>query len=184
MIPYIVTLPDVREDMRAELGIPDDAVVFGRHGGVGTFGVEFVRDAIKAAVAERRDAWFVLVNVERFVDSDRVLHVPLLVDRADIRRFVNTCDYMVHAHATGETFGLAPVEFGYVGAPVLTYLGSPQLAHVDILEDGLLLGYRSYDELVGYLTTLGRRTAPVATDIPERFSPERVMATFDEVFLH
>src|SRR5918996_4831755 len=55
VIPYIVTLPEVEEDMRAELGIADDAVVFGRHGGVGTFSVEFVRDAIKAAVAARRD---------------------------------------------------------------------------------------------------------------------------------
>jgi hypothetical protein len=184
VIPYIVTLPEVEEDMRAELGIPDDAVVFGRHGGVGTFGVEFVRNAIRAVVAERRDAWFVLVNVERFVDNDRVLHVPLLVDRADIRRFVNTCDYMLHAHATGETFGLAPAEFGYVGVPVLTYLDSPRLAHVDFLRDGLLLGYRSHDELVRYLTTLERRTAPVPNDIRELFSPERVMATFDEVFLH
>jgi hypothetical protein len=183
VVPHIVALPDVPDDFRDGLGIPNDAVVFGRHGGIGTFSVDFVRDAIRAAVDERNDISFVLINVERFYEHPRIVHVPPTTDRADIRRFVNTCDYMIHAYHLGETFGLAIAEFAYVGAPVLTFLPSPRKAHLDLLPDGLLLGYTAYEDLLGRLRTLERRTVPVPSDVRERYSVERVMSRFSDVFL-
>src|SRR6266511_5441409 len=183
VVPHIVSLPDVDDDLRAELGIPDDAVVFGRHGGLGNFDLEFVQDAVRSVLDERSDVWFVFLNVHRFSEHARVLHLPEVVDRADVRRFVNTCDYMLHAHRYGETFGLAVAEFAFVGAPVLTFLGSPRLAHLDLLSDGLLLGYTDYEDVMGYLTTLERRAAPVESDVPVRYGVERVMERFQEVFL-
>jgi hypothetical protein len=183
VVPHIVTLPDLDEDLREQLSVPEEAVVFGRHGGVGTFNVEFVRRAICAAVEQRDDVWFLLVNVDRFCEHPRVVHLPLLVDRAEVRTFVNTCDYMIHAHALGETFGLAVAEFAYVGAPVLTFLGSPRLAQLDLLNDELLLAYTDYDDVLTDFLKLPRRTRPADTDVPQRYSPERVMSRFDEVFL-
>jgi hypothetical protein len=183
VVPLIVTLPDVRDDFRAELGIPEEAVVFGRHGGVGTFSIDFVRDAIRSAVDERPDVWFLFTNVEPFHAHERIVHLPHVPDRASVRRFVNTCDYMIHAHALGEGFGLAPAEFALVGVPVLTFLGSPRLAHLDLLKNGLLLGYRDHAEVLRYLTTLERRTAPVPSNVAVEYGPERVMARFQDVFL-
>jgi hypothetical protein len=183
VVPHIVTLPDIDEDLREQLSVPHEAVVFGRHGGVGTFNVEFVRRAICAAVEQREDVWFLLVNVDRFWEHPRVVHLPLLVDRAEVRAFVNTCDYMIHAHALGETFGLAVAEFAYVGAPVLTFLGSPRLAQLDLLNDELLLAYTDYDDVLTDFLDLPRRTRPAETDVPQKYSPERVMSRFDEVFL-
>jgi hypothetical protein len=183
VIPYILHMPPSDGDMRAELRIPEDAIVFGRHGGVGTFNVPFVFGAIREALERRDDIWFVLINVEPFVESDRVIRLPLTVDRADLRRFIDTCDYMLHAHTKGETFGLAPLEFALAGAPVLTWLDSERKAHIDILDEDLLLGYRTQDDVLRLLTTLPRREAPVASDLGACFSSERVMATFDEVFL-
>ena len=182
-VPHIVTLPELDDDFREELSIPDDAVVFGRHGGEGTFSIDYVRHAIRDALDRRRDLWFVLINVDRFVDDPRIVHVPLLIDRADVRRFVNTCDYMIHAYALGETFGLAVAEFAYAGVPVMTPLGTPRLAQFDLLEGELLLAYRDYEDLLAKFTTLPRRTAPVPSDVRATYSPERVMQTFDEVFL-
>jgi hypothetical protein len=183
VVPHIVTLPDIDEDLREQLSVPQEAVVFGRHGGVGTFSVEFVRRAICAAVDQREDVWFLLVNVDRFCEHPRVVHLPLLVDRAEVRTFVNTCDYMIHAHALGETFGLAVAEFAYVGAPVLTFLGSPRLGQLDLLNDALLLAYTDYDDVLTDFLNLPRRTRPAETDVPQKYSPERVMSRFDEVFL-
>jgi hypothetical protein len=183
VVPLIVTLPDVRDDFREELGIPDDAVVFGRHGGVGTFSIEFVKDAIRNALEERRDIWFVFTNVERFHEHERIVHLPHVAGRAGVRRFVNTCDYMIHAHAFGEGFGLAVAEFAFVGAPVMTFLGSPRMAHLDLLSDGLLLGYTDYEDVMRYLTTLERREAPVESDVAVRYGVEQVMSRFREVFL-
>jgi hypothetical protein len=103
--------------------------------------------------------------------------------RAEIRRFVNTLDYAIHAHELGEGFGLTVAESAFVGAPVLTYLGSPRLAHLDLLRDGMLLGYRTYDDVLGYLRTLGRRTEPVDLHVRETYAVEPVMAQFERVFL-
>lgn len=183
VVPHIVTLPEVSEDMRSELGIPEGAVVFGRHGGEGTFNVEFVRTAIRDALEQRDDIWFALVNVDRFHEHPRIVHVPLLTDRADVRRFVNTSDYMIHAHALGETFGLAVAEFAYAGVPVLTYLGSPRLAQLDLLSDDLLLGYVEYDDVLRDFLTLQRRTSPVASKVRDTYSVDNVMRRFEKVFL-
>jgi hypothetical protein len=184
VVPHIVSLPELFDDLRAELGIPEDAVVFGRHGGVDTFSLEFVQAAVRDAVAAREDIWFVLLNTDRFVDHARVIHLPLTVDRREIRRFINTCDYMLHAYAYGETFGLAVAEFAYVGIPVMTYVDAPRLAHLDLLTDELLLPYRNHDDVLRDLTTLPRRAVRTATDVRERYGQDRVMRRFDEVFLH
>ena len=183
VVPHIVTLPPIEDDLRGELGIPDDAVVFGRHGGIGTFSVEFVKDAVRAAVERRDDVWFVLPNTLPFVEHPRVLYLPLLVTRAEVRRFINTCDYMIHAYAYGETFGLAVAEFAYAGVPVLTWTGMPRQAQREVLSGDLLIPYEAYEDTLEKFLTLPRRREPVATDIPDRFSPQRVMARFDEVFL-
>ena len=183
VVPHIVSLPDVQDDLRADLGIPEEAVVFGRHGGIDTFSIDFVKDAIRAALERRPDIWFLFLNTERFHSHKRVLHLPLTASRTDIRRFVNTCDYMIHAYVLGETFGLAVAEFAFVGAPVLTHLGMPRKAHFDLLPGDLLLGYRSGEDVLRYLLSLPRRIAPVPSDVREAYGVERVMRRFDEVFL-
>ena len=67
---------------------------------------------------------------------------------------------MLHAKAVGESFGLAVAEFAFVGVPVLTFLGSPELAHLDLLTDGLLIGYTGFEDVFDELTVLERREAP------------------------
>jgi hypothetical protein len=183
VVPHIVTLPELSDDHRETLGIPSEAIVFGRHGGVDTFSLEFVQAAVRDAVVAREDIWFLFLNTIPFVDHPRVVYLPLTVDRREIRRFINSCDYMVHAYAFGETFGLAVAEFAYVGIPVMTYVDAPRLAHLDLLSDELLLPYRGYDDVFRDLMTLPRRPVHARTDIRERYSRERVMQRFDEVFL-
>ena len=183
VVPHIVALPDVDEDLREELAIPADAVVVGRHGGEGTFALDFVRRAVCDALEQRDDLWFVFLNTNRFHAHERIVHLPRTIDRAEVRRFVNTCDYALNASVYGETFGLAVAENALAGVPVLTYLGTPLLGHLELLQDGLLLGYSSYEEVLRYLTTLPRRTAAVPSDVGVRYGVERVMGRFDEVFL-
>ena len=42
-VPHIVALPDIKSDYISELGIPQNAIVFGRHGGSDTFNIEWSR---------------------------------------------------------------------------------------------------------------------------------------------
>lgn len=183
VVPHIVDLPEVGDDLRAAVGIPDDAVVFGRHGGDATFDIEFVHAAVGSALEQRKDIWFLLLNTDRFLAHERVVHLTPLQSRADVRRFVDSCDYMLHANQVGETFGLAVAEFAFAGAPVLTFLGSPQMGHLDLLAGELLLAYTGYEDVLGHLLTLGRRSAPVESRVAEEYSVERVMARFRDVFL-
>ena len=74
-------------------------------------------------------------------------------------------------------------EFVYVGAPVLTFLGSRLTGHLDLLPNGLLLGYKGYEDVYRYLSNLPRRPEPVKSDVLVRYGRENVMARFDEVFL-
>jgi hypothetical protein len=183
VVPHIVELPEVGDDLREEIGIPDDATVFGRHGGVDTFNIDFVTAAIRTALEARKDVWFVFLNTNRFHEHQRVVHLPGVTDRAAIRRFINTCDYMIHAKPAGETFGLAVAEFAAAGVPVVTSLRTPSLAHLDLLRDELLLGYERYEDVLRYLTTLQRRSASVESDVEERYGVEPVMSRFRDVFL-
>jgi hypothetical protein len=183
VVPHIVPAPSVTDDLRHVLGIPTEAVVFGRHGGSGTFSPEFVKTAIGAALELRPDIWFAFLNTDRFLEHKRVVHVPRSSEREDVQRFVNTCDYMLHAHAIGETFGLAVADFAVAGVPVLTYLGSPQLAHLDLLSPELMLGYRSSGDVLLYLETLPRREVPVPSTVAEQYSESSVMRRFAATFL-
>ena len=80
VVPHIVTLPDVTDDFREVLSLPAEAVVFGRHGGVGTFSIEFVKDAIRVALEARDDIWFLFINVEPFCKHARVIHLPQMTE--------------------------------------------------------------------------------------------------------
>ena len=42
VVPHMVNLPDTKKHWRSRLGIPDNAVVYGRHGGYDTFDIEYV----------------------------------------------------------------------------------------------------------------------------------------------
>jgi glycosyltransferase involved in cell wall biosynthesis len=182
-VPHIVQLPLASGDHRSELSIPEDAVVFGRHGAANVFDLEFVQRAVVSALDERSDVWFVFLNMNRFVTHERVIHLPRVYEREDVSRFINTCDYMIHANAIGETFGLAVAEFAAAGVPVITYLDSPHHAHLDLLGPGLLIGYRNFNEVLSRFLTLERRESPVPSDVASRFSRESVMQRFASVFL-
>jgi len=183
VVPHMVAMPTVSGDVRSSYGIPEEAVVFGRHGAVDTFDISFVHDAVREAVVRRPDAWFLFLNTDRFVEHPRVVHLPRVPSREDVQLFVNSCDYMLHANSHGENFGLAVAEFAVAGTPVMTYLGSPGLAHLELLPAGLRLGYRNEVEVLHYLTALPRRREPVLSDVRSRYSAETVMERFNHTFL-
>ena len=122
VVPHIVA-PRAAEgpDLRAALGIPPTATVFGRYGGYESFDVEAAREAV-LEVARRcaagtlppgaPDVYFVLMNTPPLCDADaleaaRILHVARTSSDAAKARFIWTCDAMLHARSSGETFGLS-----------------------------------------------------------------------------
>lgn len=184
-VPYMVDLPNHNGDMREVLGIPKNALVFGRHGGYETFDIPWVKYIILKFLQQRDDVYFLFLNTEKFDVHPRIIHLPQISDLYEKTRFINTCDAMIHARMKGETFGLAVAEFSLRNKPIITYAHSQDMAHAMILgktgmyyKDPLELSniFNKADDII-------LKTKDLKWNRYEDYSPEKVMNKFKEVFL-
>ena len=183
-VPHFVPKLESKENMRAELGIPSEATVFGRHGGNDTFNIPFVQNAVSRHARQNPKDHFVFLNTEQIRGTERFFNVhylPGTVDPMEKAKFLATCDAMLHARWHGETFGLAVGEFAVLGKPVITYGGSRERAHLEMLGEKALI-YKNKEELLKVLREF-RRGAIVGTEYAEHADPKIVMETFRKNFL-
>ena len=133
-VPHIVTIGDNDDTLHHELGIPDDALVFGCYGGRDSFDSSFVKDIVIPGVLESSPSTcFLFMNIEKFIEHPRVIFKAATADLSEKTAFINTCDAMLHGRYRGETFGLAVGEFSARAKPVLTFGGSKERAHLNVL---------------------------------------------------
>jgi len=125
--------------MRQYLGIPWNATVFGRLGGVDTFNIQPVMQAIKRCLNVRKDVYFLFCTAPMDVlhplelNSDpRVLFIAPVCDDNKRSALIDACDYMLHASQKGESFGLSILEFLSRGRPILTF--EPRVSEVERLQ--------------------------------------------------
>jgi hypothetical protein len=154
-VPHMINLPEVDGDLCSELNIPQDAIVFGRNGGHETFDLQFVKDVIRDILNIRSDYYFLFQNTERFINHDRVLFLEANPDMNFKVKFINTCDAHLHAREIGESFGLTCGEFSIKNKPVITWNGSHERNHIDILGEKALL-YNGYEDLMNLLLTFDK----------------------------
>lgn len=183
-VPHIATLPDIDEDMREKLGIPVNAMVFGCHGGADSLDIDFAKKTVVKALGLRSDLYFLFLNITPFCQHERAIFLPGTADVVEKVRFINSCDAMLHARKRGETFGLACAEFSIRNKPVLTYARSGERNHIDVLAEKAFL-YAGPRGLLRLLLDL-RKEDFRDRDwdcYSRRFSPEKVMQRFQEVFI-
>jgi hypothetical protein len=182
-VPYMVYLPNTDENMRNELGIPQNDLVFGRNGGWETFDLDFVKQAIVEVLEERTDIWFVFQFTEPFVNHERVIYLPGTANLETKVKFINTCDVMLHARQVGESFGLSCAEFSIRNKPVITYYNSPEKNHIDTLgEKGIY--YENKSDILHILRNLDKNEINVLEwNCYREYSPEKVVQKFKEVYL-
>ena len=182
-VPHIIHLPDINEDMRDELGIPKDDLVLGRNGGWETFDLSFAKQSIIQVLNERSDIWFIFQFTEPFVNHERVIYLPGSSDLNIKTKFINSCDAMIHARYNGESFGLSCGEFSIRNKPILTWHGSPERNHIDILgEKGIF--YNDSSELLHILRNLDKNEInSLEWNCYQEYTPEKVCQKFKEVYL-
>jgi len=183
-VPHFLRKFESSASLRATLGIPQGARVFGRHGGAESFNISFVRRAIVRHARKHPEDHFVFLNTLPLEDSaglSNLHHLPATADPEEKAKFFATCDAMIHAQWHGETFGMAPGEFAVLGKPVLTYAGSRVRAHLEMLGEGAVL-YRNEREVAELLRNYqpGRIRAPGYETFAD---PARVMEFFRKRFL-
>jgi hypothetical protein len=183
-VPHFVPRLEGKESLRQGLGIPIKAKVFGRHGGWDTFNIPFVQEAVVRHARQNPEDHFVFLNTESIREAENlnnIHYLPATVDPVEKAKFLNTCDAMLHARWHGETFGLAVGEFAVLGKPVITFAGSRERAHLEML-GGQSLQYRHADELIKILRDF-RPHRTQGTEY-ERFNdPKIVMELFQKKFL-
>ena len=191
VVPHMVRPASARgPDMRAELGIPTDATVFGRHGGYDTMNIGFVLDVVEEFARERPSVFFVLLNTAPFCATPappNVLHLRRTADEHEKARFIRTCDAMLHARAGGETFGLAVAEFSAHNRPVITssvHTDDEQARmHLDALGTRGLY-YQDAASLRALLLGFDRQAAAHKDwNAYRAYEPSRVMELFRSTFL-
>ena len=183
-VPYMVYLPEVHTNLREELNIPNDAIVFGRHGGQETFNIPFVRQVVKNIASTHKNIYFLFLFTDRFTDPslENVIYLKGESDLEYKTKFINTCDAMLHARSVGETFGLSVAEFSIRNKPVITYAGPQrESAHLQMLGEKAIKYYNTED-LTKILTTF----TPTDKDwnAYKEYSPEKVMQIFNNVFIN
>ena len=189
-VPHMVRLPESGRDLRRQLGIPEDAVVFGRHGGEDSFDIPWVQSAVVEAARRTTEVHFLFLNTRTFLGAETLPNVhflPPTSDPCDKRAFLNTADFMLHGRKRGETFGLACLEFAACGKKVLSFGGSPEQAHLELLGSQVQV-YADRRELAGMLRQKKppclQESGPQTPDDPlVNFRPPAVMEKFRQVFL-
>lgn len=180
-IPYIVDLPNIDDNLRTELGIPDNVIVFGRSGGPDTWNLPFASEAVVGIVNRRSDIIFLLQNTPVFYNHPQIIHIPSTSDMIYKTKFINTCDAMIHARHEGESFGLACGEFSLRNKPVITWYGSQERNHIEVLGDKGIY-YNNKEELLDLLNNF-KVDNSIDWNCYREFNPAAVMDIFKKTYL-
>jgi len=185
-LPHIVSLPEVKGNYRTHIGIPKDAIVFGRHGGFDQFDIPYLSDVISTLI-HRTDIYFLLMNTKPFntLNYPRVIYLDSTTDVEVKTAFINTCDAMLHGRTEGESFGLSIAEFIHQNKPVITNIEARDRNHIHMLKDKGFY-YSNASELYTILTTFNGPNYIKQHNLKhlvKDFKPETVINKFNEMFL-
>jgi hypothetical protein len=180
--PHMISLPDCHENLRTELNIPENAIVFGRYGGKESFDIKFVYDVIQKILEFRSDVYFLFMNTNVFYEHKNIVYLPGNTDMSFKRKLINTCDALLHARERGETFGLTCGEFAMCKKPVITYGIAKENEHLLILKDKAVI-YNSPIDLYNILNTFTKDKYDVSQNGYMFYTPENVMKIFDKICL-
>lgn len=185
IVPPMIRIDDIKDDLRTQLGIPMSCLVFGRYGAYDTFDIPFVHDYINNS--NDSNIVFLFMNTKPFTANPRVIYLNGNVDPRVKKLFINTCDALLHAHQFGETFGLSCGEFAFAERHVITYSLSKANTHLQLLGDRAMV-YRNKVELDYIIQNFSKLRHQYSTNIStnlyqKALTPENVMRIFKKTFI-
>ena len=183
VLPYIVNKHTSYGNLRSKLNIDKNTTVFGRHGGLNTFDLKFVKEAIKEVLTKREDILFLFLNTEKFMRHEKIIYLEKTISLKEKSLFIETCDYMLHARKDGETFGLAVAEFSVANRPIISFANSKDNEHLRILNKKSII-YRNKKEILNILFKSKRHYLKKEKfNCYSKYSPEKVMKIFNDICL-
>lgn len=187
-VPHMISVEKTNEDLREALSIPKDAIVFGRHGGDTTFDLPFVKKLIAEISKKRKDIYFLFLGTNSFVFKSiftpykNIIFLPKSQDEQFKAKFINTCDAYLHARKQGESFGIAVGEFSVCNKPVITWGGSDEKSHIDILGEKAII-YNDANDLRQIIENFKVDKNKDWDAYSKEYSPSVIMDKFKHVFI-
>ena len=179
VIPYMVDIYETNEDLRNELHIPKDALVFGTYSGAECFNIDYIKQVVRDIKDD--NIYFIFMNITPFMEENT--HVRFLAGTSNMeykRKFINTCDAMLYGRDGGETFGLACGEFSLCNKPIIGRAHEHSASHLDILGDKMIK-HNNYEELYAILTNYDKYKIDVNENSYKKYTAEYAMKCFKEV---
>lgn len=191
-VPHMISLEPstTGENMRKQLGIPEDAIVFGRYGGYDTMNLLFCWRAIKMIVSNFPNIYFLFANTPERIIHPNVKYVPKMIKNEDKNRFIQTCDAHIECGSMGHSFGLAIAEFSVNNKPIIAYYNRNinissiwNDSHIKILGNKGI--YFSDERDFFHILTTFDPSEYKGKDMNcyREYTPQKVMQIFKEVFL-
>jgi len=186
-VPHMIHLPKHEENMREVLGVPSDAIVFGRYGGYHQFDIPFVHQTIVEYAKMNPMTYFIFINTKPFCQSQpNIIYIDKIIELHVKVCFINTCDAMIHGRIEGETFGLSIAEFSSMNKPVITTkstLVTGDNCHIELLGDKGII-YNNKEELVNIFKNI-KKISESKTDwnAYSEYTPEKVMNQFKSIYI-
>jgi hypothetical protein len=182
VVPHMIRLFDTSEDLRKELNIPKDAIVFGRYGGSDAFNITFVHKCI-IDILKNKNIYFLFMNTDKFYEHPNIIYLAGTSDLKMKRKMINSCNALIHARHDGETFGLTCGEFAVALKPVITYYNNrKENNHIDTLGEKAVL-YTDYNSLYKIFDEFAKDKYDMTNNGFLQYTPENVMNIFKNVFL-
>ena len=186
-LPYIVKNHETKINLKKNLKIKDNQIVFGCYGGDSSFDLKFTHDAIQEIVKKRKDIVFIFMNINKFCNNPQILFLKGTTDKAYKRKFINTCDAMIYGRSLGESFGLACGEFACLNKKIISYKYNRHRSHIQSLPINMSNEYSSKKNLIKILNQF-KKTQVIKYKKKEnqylKLNPTFVMKKFKKVFLN
>lgn len=183
VVPHMIRIFETNENLRLELSIPNDSIVFGRYGGLDTFDLDFVHNAIKDIIEKKDNLYFIFMNTNEFYKHPRIIYLSGTTNMEIKRKFINTSDALLHARKDGESFGLTCGEFALALKPVITFDGSIERNHINILDNKAIL-YSNYESIYKILNEFSKDKYNMEGNGYLEYNPENIMKIFNSIYIN
>jgi hypothetical protein len=181
VLPHMIYVDNnTSETFHKQLNIPEDAIVIGRYGSYDSFDISFVQSAVIDIVNQIPNIYFIFMNTKTFGVHKNIHYLPCTIDLSVKRKFINTCNVMLHARYRGETFGLSCGEFAICGKPIITYGLSHERAHIDILKDKCLR-YNDKKMLIDIIKNKKWNEIDMSNNGYIKYTPDNVIQIFKQL---
>lgn len=175
-------------NFREQYKIPINACVFGRYGGMDTFNLPWIADALLNILNINENIYFFFMNTPK-INHPRIIYHSSTSSVQEKQQFIHTCDAMIVPESLGHSFGLSCAEFASQQKPLIVYNG-PDLwntAHVDVLGDkGIYFTtQQEFEECLCHFYNNKDNYKIKNKDLNawKYYSPQNVMKLFHEIFI-